>query len=220
MSTEKRRYELRERARRRAETRQRIVEATVALHEEKGPAETTVAEIARRAGVSRLTVYNHFPTDAELYAACQRQYLSETPLPDLGPALARDDPAERVRAVLRRLYRSYRRHEPMTSKVLRDRNALPALDAVLAETLDTRQAQLAAALLQGLPADRTARKRARAAIMLALDFTTWQRLTREGLGDRDSADLMASFVLAAAATDAQSPARLGGTPGGSARRRL
>jgi AcrR family transcriptional regulator len=198
MSNQKRTYELRERARRQAETRQRIVEATVALHEEKGPAATTVAEIARRAGVSRLTVYNHFPSDGELFAACQRQYLARTPLPDLSRALALDDPDERLRAVLERLYRSYRRQKPMTGKVLRDRHVLPALDALLSTTLDRRQAQLGDALLEGFPADPRTRKRARAAVALALDFATWQRLTRDGLSDRDAAGLMAGLVLYAA----------------------
>jgi len=198
MSTQKRSYELRERARRQAETRRRIIEATVALHEEKGPAATTVAEIARRADVSRLTVYNHFPTDGDLYAACQRHYFTLTPRPDLGPALALADGGARVRAVLERLYRSYRRQEPMTSKVLRDRGSLPALDDLLSRTLDSGQAMLADTLLDGLAADRATRKRARAAIALALDFSTWQRLTRERLNDRDAAGLMAELVLHAA----------------------
>jgi AcrR family transcriptional regulator len=67
----KRKYELKARADRQAETRRRITEATVALHEEVGPARTTVTEVARRAGVTRLTVYNNFPEERELFAACQ-----------------------------------------------------------------------------------------------------------------------------------------------------
>jgi AcrR family transcriptional regulator len=115
---------LKTRAERQRETRRRIIEATVALHEEVGPANTTVAEIARRAGVQRLTVYNHFPDEAELFAACQRRYLAEYPPPDLGPALALEDPHARTQAVLEALYGSYREGEPMTSKVLRDRRTL------------------------------------------------------------------------------------------------
>ena len=57
--------------RRRAEqvdqTRQRIVEATVALHGSVGLAATTIAAIAERAGVTRLTVYRHFPDEAALF---------------------------------------------------------------------------------------------------------------------------------------------------------
>jgi AcrR family transcriptional regulator len=77
-----RRYELKERAVAQAETRRRIVDATVALHREVGPARTTVAEIARRAGVGRVTVYNHFPDDVALLGACSAQWVSEHPPPD------------------------------------------------------------------------------------------------------------------------------------------
>jgi AcrR family transcriptional regulator len=146
MSSEKRTYELKARADRQQETRRRIIDATVALHEELGPARTTVSEIARRAGVQRLTVYNHFPDTAELFAACQGQFLAEHPPPDLGPALALDDPHARVRAALAALYASYRAREPMTAKVQRDRSALPALDALMARTADAQLAELAAAL--------------------------------------------------------------------------
>ena len=76
MSSEKRRYELKARAARQADTRERIVKATVDLHKEVGPARTTVAEIARRAWVQRLTVYNHFPEDSQLLAACQGHWLT------------------------------------------------------------------------------------------------------------------------------------------------
>ncbi len=199
MSTQKRRYELKERRRRQAETRRRIVEATVSLHEEQGPAATTIAEIARRAGVSRLTVYNHFPTDGELFAACQERFLAETPPPDLSSALALADPQERLREVLAALYRSYRRQAPMAGKVLRDRERLPALDALLAQTVDASQAELAETLASGFAPGRRAARRTRAVIALALDFFTWQRLTREGLGDDGAATLMAELVAASAA---------------------
>jgi AcrR family transcriptional regulator len=194
----KRNYELRQRARRQAQTRQRIVQATVALHEQRGPAATTVAEIARRAGVSRVTVYNHFPTDGELFAECQREFFTQKPLPDLASALSVGEPYGRVREVLAQLYGSYRRQEPMTSKVLRDRKALPALDELLARTLDARQAELTDALAAGLGVDRQAGNRARAIIALSLDFWTWLRLAREGLDDDAAAALMAELVVSAA----------------------
>ncbi|MBV8944057.1 MAG: helix-turn-helix transcriptional regulator, partial [Solirubrobacterales bacterium] len=69
MSSEKRRYQLKARAESQRQTRERIVRATMELHREVGPAQTTIAEIARRAGVQRLTVYNHFPEEAELFEA-------------------------------------------------------------------------------------------------------------------------------------------------------
>src|SRR5437762_741037 len=94
--TEKRRYELKARAERQKETHRRIVEATHDLHEEVGPARTTVAEIARRAGVQRVTVYKHFPGEAELYEACTTLFMAEHPLPDLDQAFAVPEPRRRA----------------------------------------------------------------------------------------------------------------------------
>jgi AcrR family transcriptional regulator len=198
MSSQKRPYELKARAERQAETRARIVDATVALHAEVGPARTTVSEIARRAGVTRLTVYNHFPEDRELFAACQHAFLERHPPPDLAALLAIEAPRERVRAVLCALYASYREREPMTAKVLRDRSAVPALDRLLAGGADVQMAALAEALTAGVGARGARAARVRAVVALALDFWTWQRLDREGLADADAAVLMADLVTSAA----------------------
>jgi AcrR family transcriptional regulator len=183
MSSEKRPYRLKERARRQEETRRRIAAATAALHAEVGPARTTIVEIARRAGVQRPTVYSNFPSEGQLFAACQAHFLAEHPPPDPSAALALADPAERVRRVLLGLYAWYRETEAMTGNTQRDRRLLPELDALLAEGADRRLDQLAGALAQG--------GAARALVRLALDFSTWQRLTSEGLSDEDAAGLMA-----------------------------
>ena len=168
----KRKYELKARAVKQADTRRRITEATVALHEEVGPARTTVAEVARRAGVTRVTVYSNFPGERELLAACQGHWMRMHPLPAL-------DPSAGTEAVLGALYAWYRETARMAENVRRDRMAVPELDALLRETADARMAGLAAALGGG------------ALIALALDFWTWRRLTSEGLSDADAAALMA-----------------------------
>ena len=200
MSTQKRKYELRARADRQAETRRRIAAATAELHEEVGPARTTVAEIARRAGVQRLTVYKNFPEDYDLFAACQGHFLAQNPPPDPGDAFAIPDPGERVEAVLRELYAWYRRNERTSANVRRDRDSLPALDRLLAETGDARAAELATALAGAFDVRTKRRVRVRAAVALALDFWAWRRLASEGLADNDAARLMAHVVRAAAAT--------------------
>ena len=198
MSSERRKYELRVRAERQAETRRRIAAATAQLHEEVGPARTTVAEIARRAGVQRLTVYNNFPDEYELFAACQEHFLEQNPLPDLVAALRLEDPGERLESALRQLYGWYRRTERMSTNVRRDRELMPALDAVMAETTDARVAELAAALASPFVQGGRPRRSLRAAVALALDFSTWRRLAKEGLDDRSAARLMTSLVRTAA----------------------
>jgi AcrR family transcriptional regulator len=197
MSSEKRTYELKARATRQSETRERIVRATVELHREVGPARTTVAEIARRAGVQRLTVYNHFPELGDLLAACQGHWLTQHPPPDPEPALALDKPEERLRAVLAPLYAWYRKTAPMAASVRRDRALVPALDTLLAGSMDVRLTELTEVLTAGFARRGRSQKRTRAAVALALEFWTWQRLSREGLGDEDAAALMAGAAASA-----------------------
>jgi AcrR family transcriptional regulator len=190
MSTQKRRYELKARAEAQQATRARIAAAASALHEEVGIARTTVADIARRAGVQRLTVYNHFPDLHALLPACTAHWLAEHPQPDLGPALALDDPAERLRAALTAMYAWYRETAPMQRRVFGERAAVPELEVWMAESADPVLAGLADALAAGLR-----RSDARALVALALDFWTWQRLDREGLDDAAAAALMTAAVL-------------------------
>jgi AcrR family transcriptional regulator len=190
MSSGKRPYRLKERARRQEETRRRIAAATAALHEEVGPARTTVAEVARRAGVQRPTVYANFPEERELFVACQAHFLGEHPPPDPSSALALADPVQRVGGVLHSLYAWYRETEAMTGNVQRDRRLLPALDTVVAETSDRQLDALADALAAGKASP------SRPLIRLALDFATWKRLTADGLADDEAAELMARAATA------------------------
>lgn len=194
MSNEKRSYQLKARADRLHETRERIVEATLELHGELGPARTTIAEIARRAGVERLTVYNHFPEEAELFAACQTLFVSRHPFPDLGPALSLADPKARTRAVLGALYASYREREPVTTKILRDRSVLPALNGLLEKTLDANLSALASQLASGFRTRGNRSVQVRALLALALDFWTWHLLKAQGVNDDSAATLMAGVI--------------------------
>jgi AcrR family transcriptional regulator len=200
MTSQRRTYTLRARADRQADTRRRIVEATAALHVEVGPARTTVAEIARRARVQRLTVYNHFPDERELLAACGDYWLAKHPPPDPSAVLAIEDPAERLRAVLRPLYRWYRKTAQANANMQRDRLVMPALDAVMRIRMDQQFTSLADALASGFAPAVHLAKGLRAAIALALDFWTWRRLSQEALSDDAAADLMVDSVKASVAS--------------------
>src|SRR3954462_3840592 len=100
----KRKYELKARAEAQEETRRRITEATVGLHLEVGPAKTTISEVAKRAGVQRLTVYNNFPDEASLLGACSAQWLGQHPPLDLGTWQSIRDPVRRARTAVTALY--------------------------------------------------------------------------------------------------------------------
>ena len=202
MSTQIRKYELKARAESQRETRERIARVTAELHEEKGVAKTTVAEIARRAGVTRLTVYNHFADLSELLPACAAHYEQLHPAPDFGAVLAAEDAAERVRGALALLYGWYRETEPMYGKLFSDRATVPELDRYMEENVDRMQAELAADLAAAFGARGRGRQRLGALTGLALDFWTWQRLSREGLDDEGAAELMAAAVAAGVRTPA------------------
>jgi AcrR family transcriptional regulator len=194
VSTQKRRYQLKARAEAQEATRARIAAAAAGLHEELGIAKTTVADIARRAGVQRLTVYNHFPDLDALLPACTAHWLSEHPQPDLEPVFALEHPAERLRAALTAVYGWYRETAPTQQRVLGERASVPELDAWLARSRDPMLADLAAGLSAGFD-----RPDAHALVALALDFWTWQRLDREGLDDAAAAALMAGAVAGSGA---------------------
>jgi AcrR family transcriptional regulator len=196
-----RKYELKARAESQERTRRRIAKAAAELHEKVGPAATTVAEIARRAGVSRLTVYKHFPDNASLYEACSAHYRAEHPLPDLEPALAIENPVDRVRSVLALVYGEfYRETQRMIRNLSRDRGFDPALDALMEKTRDAFLDWLAGELAGGF--EPPSGDQLRAIIGLALDFWTWDRLTGEGLDDNEAASLMTDAVAAVAGVPA------------------
>ena len=109
-------YQKKRRAEREAETRQRIVEAMVALHREIGPARTTISAIAERAGVERLTVYRHFADETAMFEACTSHYATQVPGPDPAAWSGIDEPAERLRAALLAFYDYYRRAEDVLAQ--------------------------------------------------------------------------------------------------------
>lgn len=200
MSDTRRRYELKERARRQEETRRRIVDATVALHGEVGPARTTVAEIARRAGVSRLTVYNHFPEDVSLLAACSAQFIASSPPPDPRPWAAVRDPDERLRQALGERFLWFRANESMLANVTRDAALIPELAQVLAgDDAAGYERTVRETLLAGRRLRGARRQRVAAALGLAISFATWQHLVRhEQLDDAAAVEILACAVAAAA----------------------
>ena len=198
-----RKYQKKRRAERETETRQRIVEAMVALHREVGPARTTISAIADRAGVERLTVYRHFPDERSMFEACTSHYATQVPGPD--PAVWADvaDPAERLRTVLLAFYDYYGRAEDVLTHAVRDVPQLPALAAALTPWAEFVTA-VREELLETWETAGPARTRLAAAIAHALRFETWRSLVRvEGLDDVAAADLMVG--LGRAATNPSAP---------------
>jgi AcrR family transcriptional regulator len=194
MSVEKRKYRMTRRAELEEETRRRITQSAVELHQELGPAQTSISAIAERAGVRRSTVYRHFPDEDALFAACSSHWRAANPPPDAHAWAAIDDPAERTRTALRELYAFYGRTRDMYTSLLRDEPLVPAVERRLRDFyryLDAiRDVLLAGRGLRGHAARRTA-----AAIGHALAFPTWRSLVHDqGLSDSDAVGLMCVLV--------------------------
>jgi AcrR family transcriptional regulator len=198
MSTEKRPYRMQRRAELEEETRRRITTSAVALHEELGPAHTSISAIAGRAGVRRSTVYRHFPDEEALFAACSSHWRAANPPPDPRAWAEIEDAGERTRAALRELYAFYGRTEAMYTSLLRDEALVPPVERRLRDFrgyLDS--------IRDGLARGRGLRgRRARlvhAALGHALEFPTWRSLTQEqALRSEDAVELMCLLVKDAA----------------------
>jgi AcrR family transcriptional regulator len=192
----KRKYELKKRAEQMDETRLRITEAAIDLHGTVGPSRTTLSAVAERAGVERRTLYRHFPSEADLFAACSTHYFTANPWPELGNWRAIRDPQQRLERALEELYAYYERTAPMFSNVLRDaelvdlaRDAMAPLDAYLDEAAEV--------LTVGRRVRGRRRELLRGALRHALAFSTWRSLSTNGIGRSDAATLSLALVEAA-----------------------
>lgn len=193
----KRKYTPNKRARQQERTRQKIVEAAMALHEELGPRNTTIKGVAEKAGVQRLTVYRHFPDEGSLFSACTSHWLELHPLPTPEDWAGETDPLARCHAAFARFYAYYRQTRRMVAGAYRDMEEVPALapqmERVLAHLDEVRDD-----LARAWPGRARQKGRLRATIGHCLDFPTWQSLERQGLPDDDKAALAARWVACAA----------------------
>lgn len=191
-------YELKQRAERQQETRRRIVEAAVELHGTLGPSRTTVKAIADRAGVTRPTVYAHFPDERALFHACSGHVRETVPLPDPAAWAPISDPAERLAAALRALYAHYERLEQLLANVERDAPLLPIVAEIDADRFRYLD-EVRDLLLEAWPKRGGVRARVRPAIGHALEFGTWRSLVRgQGCATDEAVRLLVAFADAAA----------------------
>ena len=176
------------------ETRRRITEAAVELHQTVGPARTTVSAIAEKAGVQRHTYYAHFPELKDLYQACMAHYSEQNPLPE--PPFWADiaDAEERLRVALSEVYAYYEGNEAMLANVLRD----APLDPVAQETMASFYQYwetVRDVIADAFEASGERHAVLLGAIALAQDFQTWRTLVRQQELSQDQAvELMVGMV--------------------------
>jgi AcrR family transcriptional regulator len=184
-------YQLRARADAMDRTRARITQAAIELHGSIGPAATTMSAVAERAGVTRATLYRHFPNEEILFRACSAEWRSANPSPDPAQWATISDPYQRLATALPALYGWYRSSEAMRANLLRDLAVLPV---AIRTGIETYPRTVAEVLDTGWP--RRSRLR-RAAISHGVAFETWQSLAHEGLTDSEAAQLIIGLVTGA-----------------------
>ena len=189
-SPETRPYRMGRRAEQVDQTRRRIIEAAVRLHTSVGPAGTTISLLAEEAGVTRVTVYQHFGDADELFAACTAHWMGQHPPPDPGSWRTASTVEDRARLAIGELYAWYGRNGDDLYPINRDVASIPPL----ARAARAAHEQLRIDAVVG----STGRKVLRAAVAHALSFWTWHSLVVEqGVRRSDAVDLAATFVKAA-----------------------
>ena len=185
-------YTLKTRGDQQAQTRQRIVEAAVALHGTLGPARTPLSLVAERAGVQRNTLYAHFPDERSLLMACSGLSLERSPPPDAEGWRGLADGA-RLRQGLDEIYAWYAGSAQLLACILRDAEHYPPVQEIAA----LRYGPVIGVWHEVLGAGLTPAQQA--LLHLALSFHSWRALAETSLDPGQAAVLMARAIEAAGA---------------------
>jgi AcrR family transcriptional regulator len=172
--------------------RERLVVAAVDLFTEQGYDETTVSQIAERAGVTRSTFFRYFPDKREILVAGQ-QTLSELLAEGIAEAPVGARPLEAIAAGLQRVSSAM---GPMNRELGPRMKAAVAANAELQERDALKRVGLAAAMTTALNArgvsDATARLAAELGVLaFKRGYTEWSE------GDREAEHDLAHYTLAA-----------------------
>ena len=175
------------------ETRQRITEAAVRLHTSVGPSATSMAAVAEEAGVTRLTLYRHFASRDDLFAACMSHWRTAHRPPDPEAWRSVTPFEKRVELAVDEVYAWYDANGDDLYPIYRDVAFTPD------STIRARRAntdRMVDALLEGSGVRGAARRRLRAAAGHVLAFWTWRSLrVEEGLSPAEARTVAAAFLL-------------------------
>jgi AcrR family transcriptional regulator len=175
------------------ETRQRILEATLALHAEKGIFGTSWQDIAKRADVSVGTVYKHFPSLEELVPACGELMYAITRPPSLedAPRIFAEAYSleERVGRLVEELFAFYERGASYIETDFQERR-LPEVQEWEAYMRATIEGLVRETLLPAGPDEGTVR-----AASALLDFSTFKSFVNRGVPKEEAAKIINEVIL-------------------------
>ena len=176
-----------------ADTRARIVAATVEAHRELGIQPTSWDEIARRAGVGVGTVYRHFRSLDDLLPACGQIVTQTMALPTPDQIARAFEGVRSSRARIQRLvqlvFDIYERAAPFIHNIRNERKQLPQLEPWHQAIEATLEALLREALGPVRPT-RVQRETARA----LLDLAAWQAFKQRDLATDEIVETVVRLV--------------------------
>lgn len=172
------------------DTRRRLIDATVRLHNEKGVSATSMQDIADRAGVALATVYRHFPSLDDLVPACGQRNLELNPPPDASVFESLSSGEERVRALVEALFEHYGQAERPYEVGFAEAVTLPVMARMMDELAEGIEALVAAAIA---PFEPDSDQQATAAGLC--DFRVWQSLTQAGLSPAGAAKTVINAIV-------------------------
>lgn len=170
----KRAYAMQRRAALEAETRERIVCATVALHAEHGGLGTSYAMIAKRAQVAPQTVYNHFPELGTLFGACTGHVLDRAPPLGMETFRSGRTPAARLGLLAAAVFARHSFLAPWMRIGWYEAALIPELGTILNQGKAVLRQLIAAAVAP----DREPTAGFVDAAFVLLDYPAWKELSR------------------------------------------
>jgi AcrR family transcriptional regulator len=175
------------------ETRQRILEATLALHSEKGIFGTSWQDIAERADVSVGTVYKHFPSLDELVPACGELMYAITRPPSLEDTsqifAGAGTLEERLERLISELFDFYERGASYIETDFQERQ-LPAVQEWEAHWRATIEGLTREALSLVGPDERTVR-----AASTLIDFPVFKSFLERDIPKEEATKIMNEVLL-------------------------
>ena len=175
------------------ETRQRILEATLALHTEKGIFGTSWQDIAKRADVSVGTVYKHFPSLEELVPACGELMYAITRPPSLEDApqifAGASSLEERLGRLIEELFAFYERGAPYIETDFQERR-LPEVQEWEAYMRATIAGLVREALVPARPDEHTVQS-----VSALLDFSTFKSFVDRDVPKERAAKAINEVIL-------------------------
>lgn len=187
-----RRYRMSARAETAAHTRERIVDAAMGLHAERGALRTGWDDIAARAEVATSTVYRHFASLDELVPACAETVFHISGLPTPADAdrifSGLRTPEARLEHLIRGTCECYSRSEGWLHAARRECDLIPALQRAVEVQRSSMELLIRAAV------GRAVGKSTVRVLVALTDFSFWKSLKDCGLRERAATDAVVELA--------------------------